>query len=153
MIRRQLLQGVPLLLPALLLFRPARAAAQNAGKPHRVAMQVDSNDPALMNLALNNVSNIARYYADRGEAVEIEVVTYGPGLHMLRADTSPIKDRIKSLAAATPSLHFMACANTRAGMAKAEGKEIPLIPEATVVPSGAVHLVARQEEGWSYLRP
>jgi hypothetical protein len=32
-------------------------AAENA-KPHRIAIQVDQNDPALMNLVLNNVSNL-----------------------------------------------------------------------------------------------
>ena len=51
-----------------------------------------------MNLALNNAANVEQYYKDRGEKVEIEVVTFGPGLHMLRDDTSPVKDRIKAIA-------------------------------------------------------
>ena len=64
-----------------------------AGKPHHLILQVNVNDPAMMNLALNNATNVAQYYKDRGEKATIEVVTFGPGLHMLRDDTSPVKAR------------------------------------------------------------
>src|SRR5215831_178947 len=45
---------------------------------------------AAMNLALNNATNVTKYYKDLGEKVKVEVITFGPGLHMLRADTSPV---------------------------------------------------------------
>jgi uncharacterized protein len=51
-------------------------AAQS--QPHRLAVQVNVNDPATMNLALNNVSNAARHYSELGQKVEIEVVAFGP---------------------------------------------------------------------------
>jgi hypothetical protein len=130
--------------------QPLRAAE---AKAHHVAIHVDSKDPAVMNLALNNAANVARDFTGRGQQVEIEIVTYGPGLHMLRDDTSPVKERIKSMSASMPYLTFDACANTRKGMQKAEGKEIPLVSQAKVVPSGVVHLVELQEKGWSYIRP
>jgi uncharacterized protein len=38
-------------------------------------------------------------------------------------------------------------------MEKAEGHAISIVPEASVVPSGVVHLMELQEGGWSYLRP
>ncbi|WP_424627495.1 hypothetical protein [Bradyrhizobium sp. SYSU BS000235] len=124
-------------------------------KEHRVAIQVDQNDPAVMNLALNNATNIMEYYKSKNEAVQIDIVTYGPGLHMLRADTSPVHDRIKQIVNASfPStIKFSACGNTKQGMEKHEGKAISIIPEAEVVPSGAVRLSELQEQGWSYLRP
>ena len=122
-------------------------------KVHRVAIQVDSKDPAVMNLALNNAANVARDFSGRGQQVEIQIVAYGPGLHMLRDDTSPVKARLKSMSESMPNLTFDACANTRRGMQKAEGKDIPLVPQAKVVPSGVVHLVELQEAGWSYIRP
>ena len=50
-----------------------------------------------MNLALNNATNVAQYYKDLDEKVAIEVITFGPGLHMLRDDTSPVKARIKAI--------------------------------------------------------
>src|ERR1700684_3572809 len=55
-------------------------------KPHRIAIQVDQNDPQLMNLALGNATNVIEYYRDKNEDVEIDIVAYGPGLHMLRTD-------------------------------------------------------------------
>jgi intracellular sulfur oxidation DsrE/DsrF family protein len=108
-------------------------------KPHRVAIQVDQNDPQVMNLALNDV----------------DIVTYGPGLHMLRADTSPVQDRIKRLKelAFPGKIQFSACNNTKQGMEKAEGHAISVLPDATIVPSGVVRLMELQEQGWSYVRP
>jgi intracellular sulfur oxidation DsrE/DsrF family protein len=120
---------------------------------HRLAIHVDQNDPAVMNLALNNAANVIQHYSAAGEEVEIEIVAYGPGLHMLREDTSPVKARVKSIGESMPNVAFSACGNTREAMKKAEGKEIPLLKQARIVPSGVVRLMELQEEGWSYLRP
>jgi len=132
---------------------PAAHAADK--KDHRVVFQVDQNDPALMNLVLNNVSNLMEYYHDKGEQVQIEVVAYGPGLNMLREDKSPVKERIARLKGNSfpSSVAFSACGNTKKGMEKAEGHDVPIIPQATVVPAGVVRLTELQEQGWSYIRP
>jgi uncharacterized protein len=122
-------------------------------QPHRLAVQVDVNDPATMNLALNNVTNAAQHYSQIGQKVEIEVVAFGTGLHMLREDTSPVKARIKSMSETMPELTFSACGNTRENMTKVEAKEIPLITQAKVTKSGVIRLMELQERGWSYLRP
>jgi intracellular sulfur oxidation DsrE/DsrF family protein len=133
---------------------PAKnSAVVNQKQPHRLVIQVDVNDPAVMNLALNNVSNVAQHYSEIGQKVEIEVVAFGPGLHMLRDDTSPVKARIKSMSETMPQLAFSACGNTRENMTRAEAKEIPLVSQAKVVKAGAVRLMELQERGWSYLRP
>jgi uncharacterized protein len=131
------------------------AKTNGSERPHRLAIQVDQNDPAVMNLALNNAMNVIEYYRAKGEDVDVDVVTYGPGLHMLRADTSPVQDRIKSLKdAAFPSkIQFSACNNTKEGMEKKEGHPISVLAGAVVVPSGVVRLMELQEKGWSYLRP
>ena len=122
-------------------------------KLHQLVLQVNTNDPATMNLALNNATNVAQYYKDRGEKVTIEVVTFGPGLHMLRSDTSPVKARIETLALSTPEISYKACGNTQQNMQKAENKEISIIPEATVVNSGVVRVMELQEQGWTYVKP
>ena len=130
-----------------------KAATTNKKRPHRLAVQVNVNDPAVMNLALNNVSNVAQYYKQLGQQVDIEVVAFGPGLHMLRDDTSPVKARIKTMSETMPQLSFAACGNTRDNMAKVEASDIPLISQAKVVKSGVVQLMELQEQGWTYLRP
>ena len=129
--------------------------AADEKKPHRVAIQVDQNDPQVMNLALNNATNVIEYYRAKNEDVEVDIVTYGPGLHMLRADTSPVQDRIKRLKemAFPGKIEFSACNNTKQGMEKTEGKAISIVSDATIVPSGVVHLMELQEQGWSYVRP
>ena len=89
---------------------PAKTrTAANQRQRHRLAVQVNVNDPAVINLALNNVSNAAQYYSEIGQKVEIEVVAFGPGLHMLRDDTSPVKARIKFMSETMPNVAFSAC--------------------------------------------
>jgi intracellular sulfur oxidation DsrE/DsrF family protein len=122
-------------------------------KTHHLILQVNTNEPAMMNLALNNATNVEQYYKNLGEKVEIEVVTFGPGLHMLRDDTSPVKDRIKAIADKSPSISFKACGNTQDNMHKAEHKDIPLVAQATLVKSGVVRVMELQEQGWTYVRP
>jgi intracellular sulfur oxidation DsrE/DsrF family protein len=140
---------------ALLLMPLASMSFAADSKSHRVAIQVDQNDPQVMNLALNNATNVIEYYRGKNEDVEVDIVTFGPGLHMLRADTSPVQDRIKRLKelAFPGKIQFSACNNTRQGMEKAEGKAISVLPDATIVPSGVVRLMELQEQGWSYVRP
>ena len=135
-------------------FASAGSAADEK-KPHRLAIHVDQNDPQVMNLALNNATNVIEYYRGKNEDVDVDIVTYGPGLHMLRADTSPVQDRLKRLKelAFPGKVEFSACDNTKRGMEKAEGKSISIVPDATLVPSGVVRLMELQEQGWSYLRP
>src|SRR5215475_2786861 len=130
---------------------PAATGAEK--KAHRLILQVNTNEPAVMNLALNNAANAEQHYKSIGEKVQIEIVTFGPGLNMLRDDTSPVKERIKSLAESSRSISFAACDNTRTNMSRAEQKEIPLISQATVVSSGVVRVMELQEQGWSYVRP
>jgi len=122
---------------------------------HRLTIHVDQNDPQLMNLALNNATNVIEYYRSRNEDVDVDIVTYGPGLHMLRADTSPVKDRLKRLKelAFPGNVQYSACSDTKQGMEKTEAKEVPIVSEATLVPSGVVQLMELQEKGWGYIRP
>jgi intracellular sulfur oxidation DsrE/DsrF family protein len=125
------------------------------GKSHRVTIQIDQNDPQIMNMVLNNATNVIEYYRTRNEDVDLDIVAYGPGLHMLRADTSPVQDRVKRLKDMVfpGKIQFSACNNTKQGMEKTEGHAISMLPEATVVPSGVVHLMELQEQGWSYVKP
>ncbi len=161
--------GIMLGLLGLAVWLPAPSAAQMEDKPpkrsaavkkaaapatvHKLAIQVNQNDPAVMNLALNNVKNVIDYYKEKGQKVAIEVVTYGPGLHMLRSDTSPVKDRIVPMALEHSNVTFVACANTQANQSKAEGKPVPIMSEAKLMPSGVIRLMELQEKGYAYIRP
>ena len=137
--------------------KPSASAAETPApaqkKEHHLILQVNTNDPAAMNLALNNATNVTQYYQETGEPVKIEVVAFGPGLHMLRDDTSPVKARIEAMAANSPEVSFKACGNTQENMRKAENKDIPIIPQAQLVKSGVVHIMELEEKGWAYIKP
>jgi intracellular sulfur oxidation DsrE/DsrF family protein len=120
---------------------------------HKVAIHVDQNDPKVMNLALNNAQNLIKYYAKKKQKADVVIVTYGPGLHMLRKDTSPVQNRIAAMSLANPNLTFNACGNTHRKMSKQAGKKVALISEAKMVTSGVVRLVELQQAGYAYVKP
>lgn len=140
------------LLAALLALWGAHEAIAGTPKTHHVAIQISQDDPAVMNLVLNNVDNMMTYYKEHKEDAQIEVVAFGPGLHMLLAD-SPVKDRLDVLAMTQPNVRFDACHNTLKSMEKAAGHPLALLPEAHLVPAGVIRLVELEEQGWSYIRP
>lgn len=123
------------------------------GVTHYVAVHVNENDPAVMNMALNNVANVTSYYESQGDSVLVEVVAYGPGLNMFIPGKSPVKDRISAMSLEMENLSFAACGNTLRKMSEAAGHDIEVMDEATVVTSGVVRLIELQEDGYAYVRP
>jgi intracellular sulfur oxidation DsrE/DsrF family protein len=138
------------LLPLLALLLVTPALAEGA---HRLALQISDNDPDKMNAVLNVAANVSKYYSDKGEEVEIQIVAFNQGLHMLREDTSPVKPRLSGFTKSMPNVSFKACQNTIDGMAKRENKDIPIVANAEHVPAGVVTLIELGEKGWTIVRP
>jgi uncharacterized protein len=130
-----------------------KSSVRHVAEPHKAAIQVSVNDKKVMDLALNNANNMIEYYKARKENVLIEIVAFGPGLHMFREDTSPVKDRLASMVLANSNVTLVACANTQANQSRAEGKPVTLISEAKLTPSGVVRLMELKAEGYAYIRP
>jgi uncharacterized protein len=124
-----------------------------ADKVHRLALQVSDNDPDKMNAVLNVAVNVSQHYSSKGEEVTIQIVAFNAGLHMLREDTSPVKDRLQSFAKGMPDVSFKACGNTLQAMTKREGKALALVGNAELVPAGVVTLMELSEQGWTIVRP
>lgn len=141
------------LIAALFLLPLALTGAHAGDKPHRLALQISDADPAKMTAVLNVAANVSRYYSDKGEEAEIEIVAFNAGLNMLRADKSPVLDRLKSFKQGMPNVSFMACENTLDSMTRHEGKEPPLVDNAKRVPAGVVTLMELSEQGWTIVRP
>ncbi len=123
---------------------PAALAQGEKAMTHAV-IQVSDNDPAKWNLALNNAENMQQALGK--DKVTIEIVAYGPGLNMLKAD-SKVAPRLN--AALDSSVELAACATT---MKKMKVTKADLVGGATVVPGGVIEIMKRQSEGWSYIRP
>lgn len=123
------------------------------GVTHHLAVHVDQGDPHVMNMALNNVENVIAYYESQGDTVEVELVAYGPGVTMFVEGVSPVAQRISTMSLGLDNVSFSACNNTLTAMAMRTGNDVPLMDEASVVPSGVVRLIELQEQGYAYIRP
>ena len=145
------IRAVAALLCGALLFIPISAVADH--KAHKLALQISDNDPDKMNAVLNVAANVSRDYAEKGEEVEIQIVAFNAGLHMLRDDTSPVKDRIQGFRKSMTNVDFKACGNTMESMSKREGKTVTLLPNTAVVPAGVTTLIELSEHGWAIVRP
>jgi len=116
-----------------------------AQQKQRVVIQVSDNDPAKWALALSNARNVQQ---DLGkDKVQIEIVAYGPGLAMLKAE-SKVADRLAG--ALDESVGLIACENTMTNQKVAKSA---MYPGIGYVKAGVTHIMKRQQEGWAYIRP
>lgn len=133
------------LLAAFFILAPLAVQAQQKAEPYKVVLQVSDGDPAKWNLALNNANNIMH---DLGKGnVSIEIVAYGPGIAMLKGD-SKVAARLAQ--ALDNSVGIEACENS---MHAFKLQKSEMYSGIAYVPSGVVHIMQRQREGWQYIRP
>jgi len=117
----------------------------NAQQKQKVVIQVSDNDPAKWSLALNNARNVQQ---DLGkDNVQIEIVAYGPGLGMLKAE-SKVADRLAQ--ALDNDVGLLACENT---MTNTKVSRDEMYGGIAYVKAGVTHIMKRQQEGWAYIRP
>jgi len=135
-----ILLGGTMMLGALAL--PMTALAD--GKA-RMVIQVSESNPATWNLALNNARNIQN---DIGkDTVELEIVAFGPGINMLKADAE-VANRVTE--AAESGIRVLACQNT---MRNQKLSKEDMNAQVGYVPAGVVEIMQRQLQGYAYLRP
>jgi len=133
-----------LLVAATAAFSPQSVAQQASGR-HKLVLQVSDGDAAKWNLALNNAENVQQALGK--DKVDVEIVAYGPGLDMLTAE-SKVAARLNG--AMDNNVALLACGTT---MKKAKLTAADLAGGVKVVPAGVIHIMQRQSEGWSYVRP
>jgi intracellular sulfur oxidation DsrE/DsrF family protein len=112
---------------------------------NRVVIQVSDNDSGKWHLALNNAQNL-QVALGKGN-VDIEVVAYGPGIAMLKAD-SLVGNRIED--AGKDGVRVIACENT---MKNQKLVKDDMLRGIAYAPAGVVQIMERQKQGWSYIRP
>lgn len=121
-------------------FAPAVYAADQ-----KVVLQVSDNDESKWNLALNNVRNLQ---AELGkDKIDIEIVAYGPGIGMLKAE-STVGNRVADARAA--GVQVVACENT---MKAQKLTRDDMLTSIGYVKVGVIELMDRQKQGWAYIRP
>jgi hypothetical protein len=133
---------MPVLAAAVLLI--TLPVAQAGGK-QSVIMQISENDPLVWNLALNIAKNLPQELGK--DNVEVEIVAFGPGLAMFKAE-SEVNKRLTEAAQAGVALR--ACGRTMKAQKLAQ---TDLHRGVGVVPGGVVEIIAKTRDGWTYLRP
>jgi intracellular sulfur oxidation DsrE/DsrF family protein len=111
----------------------------------KVVIQVSDAESAKWNLALNNARNVQQSLG--AGKVDIEIVAYGPGIGMLKTD-SLVGDRIAD--ALHDGIKVVACQVT---MKAQKLTDNDMLPGIGYVPSGAVELIKKQQQGYAYIRP
>lgn len=131
---------------ATLIASPLPATAQDPRVPpaDRVLFQVSDEDPKKWNLTLNNARNIQ---ADLKGKVEIEIVAYGPGIGILKADALVANRVIDAMAT---GIQVVACENT---MTNQKITKEDMIGGIGYVQAGVVEIMRKQQAGWAYIRP
>jgi intracellular sulfur oxidation DsrE/DsrF family protein len=137
----------------LALVAPAARAQQAPlqDKPfaeHKIALQLSDNDPKRQALVISVAYNLLKFYDP--DKVAIEVVTFGPGIDLLRADNGNRK-LVESLIA--QGVRFDVCLNTVDTVERETGKRPEIIPAATAVQVGVGQILLLTENGYTLVRP
>jgi uncharacterized protein len=133
--------------------RPAVAAENNAlaDKPfadHHLVLQLSDDDAKKQSLVISVAYNLLKFYGP--DRIAIEVVAFGPGIALLRAD-SPNRELVDSLVA--QGVKFDVCMNTVETVERETGRRVPLNPNAKPVEAGVAQILALTEKGYTLVRP
>jgi uncharacterized protein len=155
--RRQWLHGLCLF--GFSCFVAGSAAAQtgpptskrNDDKPfaeHFLALQLSDADPKKQRLLLSVANNVLKAYGP--DKIAIEVVTFGPGIDLLR-DNNENRQSVDSLV--SQGVRFDVCGNTLDTIERETGKRPTINPHAIEVEAGVGQLLSLSERGYKLVRP
>lgn len=132
------------------------AAAQTPAKPpspdkpfadHHLVLQLSDRAPDKQALVISVAYNLLRAYGP--DKIAIEVVAFGPGIDLLRAE-SPNRTRVDSLI--SQGVQFDICMNTVDTLER-EGKHVNINPKAVKVQVGVARILTLTEKGYTLVRP
>jgi len=147
--RLKLLVSLPLLLLGLL---GGVVLAEESDKPFaeaHIVLQLADGDAESQSRVLSVANNLIKHYGGP-DFVDIEVVTYGPGIALLYPD-NPNEERIASLL--VNGVRFVGCLNTVETIERKTGKRPQLIDAAITVQTGVARLVERAQQDFVVIRP
>jgi uncharacterized protein len=129
----------------------AQTAVPIIDKPfaeHHLALQLSDNDPKKEALTISVAYNLLKYYGP--DRIAIEVVTFGPGIDLLRAGNAH-RAEVDSLV--SQGVQFDVCMNTVETIERETGKPVDLNPHAVKIDAGVAQILALTEKGFTLVRP
>jgi intracellular sulfur oxidation DsrE/DsrF family protein len=117
-----------------------------------VILHLSSDAPGKVDAALDRTQNLLDLYQKLGRNVRVELVVNGPGLDLLRSDTSPAAARVRALQARYHNLTFLACRKAIERLKLEKGIDAKLLKGTHIAPSALQQIVTRLEQGWTYIQ-
>lgn len=114
---------------------------------------ISTANPEKIRGALDEMEILLGVYAKSGRTLRLEIIANAEGLNLLRADTSPARERIHSLQHNYKNIKFLACGKTIEHLQLGKNtRNVPLLPGVSTVPSALDQVILRLQDGWSYIR-
>lgn len=111
-------------------------------------LQLSDDDASKQNMVLSVAANLLEFYGP--DMIDIEISTFGPGVHLLYANNSR-REKVDSLMA--QGVRFSVCMNTIKTIERETGKRPQLHPESIPVDVGVAHIMETVEKGYTLVRP
>jgi uncharacterized protein len=124
------------------------ASAEHPFAEHHLALQLSDDDPRKQGLVISVANNLLKLYGP--DRIAIEVVTFGPGIDLLRAE-SPNRKLVDSLVA--QGVRFDVCMNTVETIERTTGQRPRLNPAAVPVEAGVAQILELAKKGYTLVRP
>jgi intracellular sulfur oxidation DsrE/DsrF family protein len=115
---------------------------------HRIVLQLSDNDPRKQGLVISVANNLMKFYDP--DKVAVEIVTFGPGIDLLRPE-NPNRKAVESLVAQGARVDL--CLNTVDTIEREAGKRPEFIAAATPVQVGVAQILFLTENGYTLVRP
>lgn len=125
----------------------AQSISQNKGSNTamlKAVIHVNFADTERHDHALGNIENILKEVP----AATVEVVCHGSGISLVLKKDAKLAEKVAALM--KQGVHFVACENT---MKKKELSKDELVAGVSTVPSGAVEVLRKQQDGYGYFKP
>jgi intracellular sulfur oxidation DsrE/DsrF family protein len=134
----------------LLIAGPGQAQDASDEKPFAEAHVVlQLSDQEREAVVLDVANNLIKHYGGP-DFIDIEIVTFGPGVRLLFADSGH-EDRISSLV--DNGVRFYICENTLDTIEREQGTRPKVSAHALSVQTGVAHIIERVNEGHTLVRP
>jgi intracellular sulfur oxidation DsrE/DsrF family protein len=119
-------------------------AQSSKPRPYKVVFDLTTDNPQDQTAVLRWLREVASVNPE----TEMEVVMYGRGLALVVAGRSTFTEDVKE-ALGRPHVSFKVC---EIAMRNQQVDRSELLPKVMTVPDGIGEIVARQKDGWGYIK-
>ncbi|MDP5059237.1 MAG: hypothetical protein NWQ11_07175, partial [Pseudomonadales bacterium] len=115
-----------------------------------VILQVSDADPSKYTAVLDIANNLIKHYKGP-DYIDIEVIAFGAGVHMLTGEVGENSIRIDSLIA--NGVGFYVCLNTLDSIQRKTGERPVILPGVIGVQTGVAFMLEEIQAGYVHIQP